>query len=172
MDPDGHDPDPEPQETKPLPVPAIWPFTMPPKEVTQAVHDGATAIGNAAKDLGRDAVKAIQLVSALVTVLTHPADTATTTATPPSPQVQPIPPPPITMGKGSTKDQRKVNQGRAGSAKAGADAARADRDRLRALPNKTPGDKEALRRAERELQRQIDRMRKSEPHGRKPEYQD
>ncbi|MGH9931405.1 MAG: hypothetical protein ACREA9_19535 [Pyrinomonadaceae bacterium] len=27
------------------------------------------------------------------------------------------------MGKGSTKDQRKVNQGRAGSAKAGADAA-------------------------------------------------
>jgi hypothetical protein len=72
------------------------------------------------------------------------------------------------MGKGSTKDERKVNQGRAGSAKSGADAAREERDRLRALPNKTPADKEALRRAERELQRQIDRTRKSEPQGRNP----
>jgi RHS repeat-associated protein len=65
------------------------------------------------------------------------------------------------------RDQRKVNQGRADAAKAAADAARAERDRLRSLPNKTPEDKEALKKAERELQRQLDRMRKSESHGRK-----
>jgi RHS repeat-associated protein len=174
VDPDGHDPEePEPQDPKPVvPVPVPIAPGMPPVPVT--ISPGIPGPSD------QQIIRGVESVLDSVTYYTgidRLADwlrpkiwptPAPTTATPPSPQVQPMPPPPIAMGKGSTKDERKVNQGRAGSAKSGADAARAERDRLRASPNKTPAVKEALKRAERELQRQIDRMRKSEPHGRKP----
>ena len=177
VDPDGHDPEePEPpQKPKPvipvpvpvgpgLPLPIPVPIGPAPAGPTdQQIIEGAKSVLDTVCDY-----TGITKLADWLRPKIMPTPAQPTTATPPSPRVQPVPPPPITMGKGSTKDERKVNQGRAGSAKSGADAARAERDRLRASPNKTPEVKEALRRAERDLQRQIDRMRKSESHGRKP----
>jgi RHS repeat-associated protein len=178
VDPDGHDPEEaEPQDPKPVvPVPVpigpglplpitISPTTKGPSD--QQIIEGAKSVLDTICDY-TGITKLADWLRPKIMPTTGPTTTEPTTGTPPTQNTQPLPPPPIPMGKGSTKDERKVNQGRAGSAKAGADAARAERDRLRATPNKTPADKEALRRAERELQRQLDRMRKSEPHGRNP----
>src|SRR5215213_9217412 len=182
VDPDGHDPEEEVETPDPpqgqgrsttgpgsIPVP-VGPGPTPAEaqqtvealqRLNRAIDDALYPISQLIGTAPAGQIAPVQTTPLLPVPLP-------TIGTPPSTGRQPMPPPPITMGKGSTKDERKVNQGRAGSAKSGADAARAERDRWRALPNKTPTDKEALRRAERELQRQIDRMRKSEPHGRKP----
>ncbi|MBI3428362.1 MAG: hypothetical protein HY011_36030 [Acidobacteria bacterium] len=85
------------------------------------------------------------------------------TATPPQTQAQPLaPPPPIEMGKGKTKNVRKINPDVVKVAEEGVKKAREEVDRLKKVPNKTPADTEAVKKAKRELNRQLDRLKKSE----------
>jgi len=77
------------------------------------------------------------------------------------------PPQPITAGKGSTRDVRKINPGRAAAAATAAGVAAAELVRLKAVPNKTKADAAAVKAAERALKRALDRLRKSETNARK-----
>jgi RHS repeat-associated protein len=173
IDPDGHDPEePEPQDPKPVvtvPVPAgpgglpvpvtISPSTPGPND--QQIIEGAKSVLDTVCDY-----TGITAVADWLRPKIMPTP-APTTSTPPTQTRQPVPPPPTTMGKGSTRDVRKINPGREASGKKGVEDARKKVNDLRSKPNKTPADKEALRRAERELQRQLDRLKKSEPDARR-----
>jgi RHS repeat-associated protein len=70
--------------------------------------------------------------------------------------------------KGGGRDARKIDFKREQSARENIERLRQERDALRSKANKTRADKENLKRTEKALRREIDRMRKSETHGRKP----
>jgi RHS repeat-associated protein len=176
IDPNGHEPDdPDPQIPMPLPLPPAVPMPISgaqPQQVPnpiEAINSLLDAIVEPFKQssIGK-AMRQTVGVEPQVTPNDIPAPAMPQTGTPPSDQRQPLPPPPPMQARGN-RDQRKVNQGHAGSAKNEVDRLRGERDRLRSTPNKDkdPAIKEQLRRVERELQRQLDRMRKSETHGRK-----
>jgi len=72
------------------------------------------------------------------------------------------------QGKGgSGKSERKVNKNRAEVAKKAENNAREQLDKLKSRPNKTPEDKAEMERLKREIQKQLDRQKKSESHDRK-----
>jgi RHS repeat-associated protein len=72
---------------------------------------------------------------------------------------------PIQSGGGGKTD-RKVNQGRAETAADQLTQLRGDLARLQSTPNKTPAVKEEIKRVQGQINRQVDRQRKSEEHAR------
>jgi hypothetical protein len=76
-------------------------------------------------------------------------------------------PPDNKKGGSQSRDARKINQKRLDAAKQNVASLRAQRDFLRAQPNKTPEENLKLKRLDRALNRELDRQRKSETHGRK-----
>jgi hypothetical protein len=68
---------------------------------------------------------------------------------------------------GGGRNDRKINVKRADAAKATLNDLVKKRDELRSKANKTPEDKKELEKIERQIQRQRDRMKKSESHSQK-----
>ncbi|MGH9425083.1 MAG: hypothetical protein ACRD2L_02075, partial [Terriglobia bacterium] len=69
--------------------------------------------------------------------------------------------------KGGGRDDRKLNVDREQSAKANEQRLRKELKEAKAKANKTPEDKAKEERLKRALQREIDRQKKSEPHGKR-----
>jgi len=80
-------------------------------------------------------------------------------------------PEPSTAGagarKGGGRDEQKVNENREKEAKKSLGDLRKQRDALKSKANKTPEDKAELDRLNRAMNRQLDRMKKSETHSKK-----
>jgi hypothetical protein len=89
------------------------------------------------------------------------------TTIPPRTGAQPAPPPSPVQTRGN-RDQRKVNKGRADTAKKKIQDAK---DGIEAVkrdnPIMTPGAKAEIERLKRIINKEQDRMRKSETHGRR-----
>jgi RHS repeat-associated protein len=174
IDPDGHDPEePEPQDPKPvvpvpvpigpgLPIPITLSPTTPGPSDKQIIRGAESVLDTVTYYTGIN-----RLADWLRPKIWPTPAPAPTTVTPPSTGTRSAPPPPITAGKGSTRDVRKINPGREASAQQGIADARAKVNDLRSRSNKTPALKEELKAAQRELQRQLDRLRKSETDARK-----
>ncbi|MGI8835348.1 MAG: RHS repeat-associated core domain-containing protein [Pyrinomonadaceae bacterium] len=181
VDPDGHDPeeaepaqDPKPVVPVPLPGPfppipvSIGPTTAGPTD--QQIIEGVKSV--------LDKVSDVTGITALADwlrpkIMPGPAPTTTgptavpTTGTPPTTGRELVPPPPITMGKGSTRDVRKINPGREVAGKKAVEDARSEVTRTKGVRNKTASDVEAYNAAKRALRHALDKLKKSETDARK-----
>ena len=85
--------------------------------------------------------------------------------------VDPQEPPPAAAAGGSKKgggrNEQKVNQDRKQSAADKLKNLKKKRDQLKSKPNKSPKDKADLQKAEKAINREIDRQKKSENHSMK-----
>jgi RHS repeat-associated protein len=173
VDPDGHDPEePEPPQKPVIPVPVPVGPGIP---VPIPLPIGPAPAGPTDQQILRGVESVLDTVCDY-TGITKLADwlrpkimptTAPTTNTPPTQSRQPLPPPPITMGKGSTRDVRKINPGREAAAKKAVEDARAKVATTKSKPGKTAADVEAYNAAKRELRKALDRLRKSETDARR-----
>ncbi len=71
------------------------------------------------------------------------------------------------FGKGGGRNAQKTNPDRVASAKGKIDDLKGERNKLSRQPNKTPADKEAIKKLDNQIRRQQDRMRSSENHSQK-----
>jgi len=180
VDPDGHDadtdsdPDPQGQGTKTSPYvgPSISPIT--PEQAQQTV-DALQRLGKAVWEAPDPYLYPVsQTIGTAPDPTMEPVPVTPllpvplpTTGTPPNSGRQPIPPPPITMGKGSTRDVRKINPGREAAGKKAVEDARAEVTRTNGVRNKTAADVEAYNAAKRALRHALDKLKKSETDARK-----
>ena len=75
------------------------------------------------------------------------------------------------FSKGGGKNAQKSNPDRVSSAKGKLDTLKEQRDKLQSQPNKTPEDKTNLDKVNKQINRETDRMRKSESHSQKQKGQ-
>ncbi len=78
---------------------------------------------------------------------------------------------PPSSEKGGGKNEQKSNPDRVQSAKDKLSDLKEQRDTLKSKPNKTPEDKANLDKLNRAINRETDRMKKSETHSRKQKGQ-
>ena len=177
VDPDGHDadtdpdPDPDPpqgQDAKRIPIPrGPGPTPAEAQQTIEALQRLNRAIDDALYPISQLIGTAAQgVIEPIVTTPIIPTPLPTT-GTPPTSGRQPVPPPPITMGKGSTKDVRKINPGREAAGKKAVEDARAEVTRTKGVRNKTAADVEAYNAAKRALRHALDKLKKSETDARK-----
>jgi len=159
-EPQGAVPVPAPVPLPPVPVPVPAPAPVSPADAQRMIDSAKAA--DAAFFTATQGVRDTTGISRFRRLIgTDPAPVPNIEA-PPLPATPAAPPLPVEMGKGKTKNIRKANPDRVKAAEEAAKKARDEFDRLDRLPNKTPEDKAARDKAKRELQRQLDRMKKSE----------
>ena len=179
VDPDGHDadsdldPDPDPPQgqgtkTSPYVGPSISPIT--PDQAQQTI-EALKALNRWIDEQLRPTKEIIgtatpDTIDPIVIAPTMPVPLPTT-GTPPSSGRQPLPPPPMTLGKGSTRDVRKINPGREAAGKKAVEDARVEVTRTKGVRNKTAADVEAHNAAKRALRHALDKLKKSETDARK-----